>query len=773
MSTNSKSSESCSCVSLLLQKISNLRKKQSFTELDSYVMVSNVDKHAWARIFAEFFLVNAHCTKSHCSFQTDDILWYVPQSSFIYNSFLTSQSGFIKVYRKTSKKQPSPGSQSINWEETLYLNLLLHEVEYVLTCAVCTRTSPQNLQILKKYSQRVYASPSRHRMDSKGESEEFTYPNICFPVDNFEQVFKEIVIRDGECVCVELVAKDLSGQYVSTVFLGSIRYEVLKQVYDSKICSTWNWANNLIRSTGHKRLEFVIMRGPRGKGFAEMAVARVPVQGYQTPVSSIGSYDEKDLLSAVKAYQRRRSDTNLSRWSCVTSSFYENYKSTCHPVKKCPSETDTNRQWPEVEASTIDDEIGNESLALGQLWSTRGFSQAWHRLREKRRADCVPLNAHLTYITLPWSSIVADLMDGCRTPLLTFDKARKMTSPQDKQSVDKAKSGSGQSDDASFDAFNEGSVYSMMYSMAESQYVGRASAQAGPSMSKELEDELVQKMAMSKFQQLEKVKLTGRRVILIRNAERVDRIFPDWMNMAFDANGKYQPYDLNQPLSLPNRTGSFHQFRYDAPITELGCVVSMMIGRALKFNNQHPQKVFTSPALRCIQSCKNILKAMGNSELKMCIEPAFFEWLSWYEVLPDWISEDDLMKSNYKIDNNYKPILSREEIRNRRNESHIAFYDRCIQAFKNILEIENKPGYMLFVVHSLTMDAISRHLNARKTETILQSDMQMIGGNYPYCSVLVYEELADKTWRLVPRAMPSLTYMDFTSRVNFEFVRRN
>ncbi|OUC42533.1 hypothetical protein D917_00287, partial [Trichinella nativa] len=387
MSTNSKSSESCSCVSLLLQKISNLRKKQSFTELDSYVMVSNnVDKHAWARIFAEFFLVNAHCTKSHCSFQTDDILWYVPQSSFIYNSFLTSQ------------------------------NTVFFEVEYVLTCAVCTRTSPQNLQILKKYSQRVYASPSRHRMDSKGESEEFTYPNICFPVDNFEQVFKEIVIRDGECVCVELVAKDLSGQYVSTIFLGSIRYEVLKQVYDSKICSTWNWANNLIRSTGHKRLEFVIMRGPRGKGFAEMAVARVPVQGYQTPVSSIGSYDEKDLLSAVKAYQRRRSDTNLSRWSCVTSSFYENYKSTCHPVKKCPSETDTNRQWPEVEASTIDDEIGNESLALGQLWSTRGFSQAWHRLREKRRADCVPLNAHLTYITLPWSSIVSVLTENEKLP---------------------------------------------------------------------------------------------------------------------------------------------------------------------------------------------------------------------------------------------------------------------------------------------------------------------------------------------------------------------
>uniref|UniRef100_A0A914RK53 Uncharacterized protein n=1 Tax=Parascaris equorum TaxID=6256 RepID=A0A914RK53_PAREQ len=43
---------------------------------------------------------------------------------------------------------------------------------------------------------------------------------------------------------------------------------------------------------------------------------------------------------------------------------------------------------------------------LSRLWSVRGFGQAWHWLREKRRAECTPLNAYLTYVTLTWSTIL-------------------------------------------------------------------------------------------------------------------------------------------------------------------------------------------------------------------------------------------------------------------------------------------------------------------------------------------------------------------------------
>lgn len=36
--------------------------------------------------------------------------------------------------------------------------------------------------------QQVFASPSKHPMDSKGEESKISYPNIFFMIDNFEEV---------------------------------------------------------------------------------------------------------------------------------------------------------------------------------------------------------------------------------------------------------------------------------------------------------------------------------------------------------------------------------------------------------------------------------------------------------------------------------------------------------------------------------------------------------------------------------------------------------
>lgn len=123
----------------------------------------------------------------------------------------------------------------------------------------------------------MYPSPSRRRMDSKGEAEEITYPKLYFAIDGFEEVealsfyvnflikvFNDVIVRDGECVCVELVARDRSKSREAVIFLGSIRYEVLKRVYDSKASATWTWAQKLMKPGG-RRQEFVRMRGPQGK----------------------------------------------------------------------------------------------------------------------------------------------------------------------------------------------------------------------------------------------------------------------------------------------------------------------------------------------------------------------------------------------------------------------------------------------------------------------------------------------------------------------------
>lgn len=88
-----------------------------------------------------------------------------------------------------------------------------------------------------------------------------SYPNIFFMIDNFEevcqlsaplslpplsfysltslsppvQVFSDMMVGEGEMVCVELVASDKSNTFQGVIFQGSIRYEALKKVYDNRV----------------------------------------------------------------------------------------------------------------------------------------------------------------------------------------------------------------------------------------------------------------------------------------------------------------------------------------------------------------------------------------------------------------------------------------------------------------------------------------------------------------------------------------------------------
>lgn len=44
------------------------------------------------------------------------------------------------------------------------------------------------LSLLSAFFQQVFASPSKHPMDSKGEESKMSYPNIFFMIDSFEEV---------------------------------------------------------------------------------------------------------------------------------------------------------------------------------------------------------------------------------------------------------------------------------------------------------------------------------------------------------------------------------------------------------------------------------------------------------------------------------------------------------------------------------------------------------------------------------------------------------
>lgn len=273
----------------------------------------------WTDLFVRHFLF-----QTDRSTDADDLLFFIRKKHLKGSRYIPKYQTEVEVYRRDSRKLPI-GDPDIDWEETVYLNLIIHQFDYTLTLAVCTRTSPKDLQVLRRHSQKVYASPSRRRMDTKGEVEEITYPNVCFHVDNFDEVFADMLVRDGEMVCVELVASDHAGTRQAVIFLGSIRYDALKRVYDARASLSSKVAQRmmmgLFAGNSNQRIEFVRMKGPQGKGHAEMAVTKPKGSGVETPTSEPGvsltdmwdcDWEDEPEDRFIYRHQRRLSDPSAN-----------------------------------------------------------------------------------------------------------------------------------------------------------------------------------------------------------------------------------------------------------------------------------------------------------------------------------------------------------------------------------------------------------------------------------------------------------------------------
>ncbi|XP_068225440.1 uncharacterized protein [Palaemon carinicauda] len=273
----------------------------------------------WTDLFVRHFLF-----QTDRSTDADDLLFFIRKKQVKGSRYIPKYQTEVEVYRRDSRKLPI-GDPDIDWEETVYLNLIIHQFDYTLTLAICTRTSPKDLQVLRRHSQKVYASPSRRRMDTKGEVEEITYPNVCFHVDNFDEVFADMLVRDGEMVCVELVASDHAGHRQAVIFLGSIRYDALKRVYDARASLSSKVAQRmmmgLFSGANNQRIEFVRMKGPQGKGHAEMAVTKPKGSGVETPTSEPGvsltdmwdsDWEDEPEDRFIYRHQRRLSDPSAN-----------------------------------------------------------------------------------------------------------------------------------------------------------------------------------------------------------------------------------------------------------------------------------------------------------------------------------------------------------------------------------------------------------------------------------------------------------------------------
>ncbi|XP_024939907.1 uncharacterized protein LOC107266739 isoform X2 [Cephus cinctus] len=368
----------------LLEEINFQRTKemrQLLKDDSGFVMLQGTTY--WTDLFVRHFLFQAEHT-----IDGDDLLFFVRKKHVKTSSrYLPKFETEVDVFRKDSKKLPI-GDPDIDWEETVYLNLVVHQFDYTLTLAICTRTSPKELQVLRRHSQKVYASPSRRRMDAKGDLEEMTYPHICFMVDNFDEVFCDILVRDGEMVCVELVASDRDGAVQGVIFLGSIRYDALKKVYDARSSLSTKMAQRmtfgLFSGAASQRIEFVRMKGPQGKGHAEMAVTKPKGSGAETPTSEPGycatdalwdaDWDDAEELFMYR-HQRRLSDPSANLNNFVRGGWRTKPDSAATKARSENEGLDSMANGlSEIEAGDVRDAEGQDSS-----WGGRGSPADSHR----------------------------------------------------------------------------------------------------------------------------------------------------------------------------------------------------------------------------------------------------------------------------------------------------------------------------------------------------------------------------------------------------------
>ncbi|XP_061662340.1 uncharacterized protein KIAA0930 homolog isoform X2 [Syngnathoides biaculeatus] len=358
----------------------------------------------WTWMFSTYFMEKR-------APREDDMLFYVRRKlAYAGADNVEDKKVEVEVYRRDSKKLPGLGDPDIDWEESVYLNLVLQKLDYVVTCAVCTRSDAGDIHVHKKKCQEVFASPSKHAMDSKGEESKMSYPNIFFMIDNFEEVFRDMTVGEGEMVCVELVASDKSNAFQGVIFQGSIRYEALRKVYDNRVSVAAKMAQRM--SFGFYKfsgLEFVRMKGPQGKGHAEMAVSRVPdgadgdrdddrtppherVTSFSTPPTP-----ERNRPSFFSPSLRRK----VPRHKMAE-------------MKKSHSANDSEEFFREDDDQDLHAATNLRSRSL----SGTGRSLVGSWLKLNRADDYFLLFSHLTYVTLPLHRITADILEVRQKPIL-------------------------------------------------------------------------------------------------------------------------------------------------------------------------------------------------------------------------------------------------------------------------------------------------------------------------------------------------------------------
>ncbi|XP_030907241.1 ubiquitin-associated and SH3 domain-containing protein A isoform X1 [Melopsittacus undulatus] len=250
-----------------------------------------------------------------------------------------------------------------------------------------------------------------------------------------------------------------------------------------------------------------------------------------------------------------------------------------------------------------------------------------------------------------------------------------------------------------------------------------------------------------------------RSVLVMRHGERVDQVFgKSWLQQCLTADGKYYRADLNFPSTLPKRKDSMKHFEYDPPLSCCGIFQSRLIGEALLDQEVTVSYVYSSPALRCIQTAQHILQGLKlDQKVKIRVEPGLFEWTKWEasRVIPSFMTVTELIEASYKIDTSYRcnfPLSSLVP-----SESYEEYVSRSSVVIKQIINACPSKGVILIVGHGSSLVSFTRPLIGLPNRD--SKDFAQVIRKIPSLGMCFCEELTEENkWQMVNPPVKTLTH---------------
>lgn len=234
---------------------------------------------------------------------------------------------------------------------------------------------------------------------------------------------------------------------------------------------------------------------------------------------------------------------------------------------------------------------------------------------------------------------------------------------------------------------------------------------------------------------------------IMRHGERVDFTFGDWIPHCFDDNDRYRRLDMNMPEKIPKRHLGPAGFAHDSPLTNIGLYQARLVGEGARAGNATVRYAFSSPALRCVQTCDQFLTGLGvRDQVKIKIEPALFEWMGWYEKPMNFMTIEELTDAGFNVDTEYEPMLTVDRLPTK--ETNEEYYSRSSKITQRVLRTFPEDG-ILFVGHSATLDTCSRELIGKKPRSL--DGLLRLLNKVSYCSLMEVVKVDEDTWKINDR----------------------